>query len=189
MTLEFRCYGSMEQIKVTAAFERLLPRWKAVDLQETERLKNARMQRTEEIASEVDFLKILGHWPAINRYGMGGLPFELPNCVVQLHTIFPLFRAVEDLVIESLTSAVLVYWSTSSATQLLPSGATFRSLLKEGSCVSIFSEDDDLTTEEWCFLVESSELSLFVYGKEENANQIYSPHNRIGTRSEDTNPH
>jgi hypothetical protein len=144
----------MEQTKVTAAYQKLLPVWRAVDLGEVERLETARMQRSKEITSEVDFLKILGYWPATNRHGMDGHPFEFPNCVVQLKTMSPLFRAVEDLVIENLTSAVIVYWATRSAAALLPNGATFPRLLKQTSCVSVFSEDDDAMTAEWCFLVE-----------------------------------
>ena len=91
-------------------------------------------------------------------------PSTLPMSLLTPSQFLPFLREVERLGVQRCLDPVFVFWSTHSAIRLLPSGARFREFMRDAKTVSIFSEDDMESGDEWCFLLESQGLCISVSG-------------------------
>jgi|AGTN01.2.fsa_nt_gi hypothetical protein len=68
-------------------------------------------------------------------------PGSLATRVLSAKDLIPLIRELEHSALVNGARSALVYWSTHSASGLLPHGSAFRDLFQTAHCVSIFSED------------------------------------------------
>lgn len=98
----------------------------------------------------------------LQQVGNGSLP--LSN--LSPDTFLGFLRGVEQLILDERINPIIVYWSSQQAKRLLPKGQRYRELLRDAFCVSVFSEDKREPPDEWCFLVESQQLCLIVYGQQ-----------------------
>jgi diguanylate cyclase (GGDEF)-like protein len=93
-------------------------------------------------------------------------PAALPLSILSLDAALPFIRRAEDLILRENLAPVMVYWAKSTASKILPAGPRFRQMMRDCTCVSFFSEEQDDPPDEWCFLLESRGLSLVVYAQE-----------------------
>jgi hypothetical protein len=158
----------MSPIVVRQAFDRLLPIWKLVDLAECERLEESRVAVGQRGSLDSHVQKVLSFWPESSAS-----EYNSPNSVSQTLPIRNLssasfrsfLRKIEALIIAERFAPVIVYWSSHTVASLLPSGQVFRELLRDCISLSLFSEDNPDSPNEWAFAMESQSLSLVVYGK------------------------
>ncbi|MBX9877722.1 MAG: diguanylate cyclase [Candidatus Obscuribacterales bacterium] len=75
-------------------------------------------------------------------------------------------QKIEQLTLDEKLTPVIVYWSSRDANRLLPSEQKYRELMREAFHLSLFSEDLQDATDEWCFLVMSQLLCTIVYAQE-----------------------
>ena len=97
----------------------------------------------------------------VQQSGQGALPLS----ILPPQTFMPFIRLVERLTVDERLSPVIVYWSRKSVSRLLPPGRDYGTLVRESTFVGYFSEEQLDPPDEWCFLVESPQLCLVVYGQ------------------------
>jgi hypothetical protein len=90
----------------------------------------------------------------------------LPLSILPPQTFMPFIRLVERLTIDERLAPVIVYWSSQAVSRLLPPGRDYGTLVRESTFVGYFSEERSDPPDEWCFLVESPQLCLVVYGQQ-----------------------
>ena len=98
----------------------------------------------------------------VQQSGQGALPLS----ILPPEAFLPFIRQVERLTIEERLSPVIVYWSRHAVSRLLPLGRDYGLLVRESTFVGYFSEEKNEPPDEWCFLVESPQICLVVYGQE-----------------------
>jgi diguanylate cyclase (GGDEF)-like protein len=98
----------------------------------------------------------------VQQSGQGALPLS----ILPPQTFMPFIRQVERLTVDERLSPVIVYWSRKSVSRLLPPGRDYGTLVRESTFVGYFSEERLDPPDEWCFLVESPQLCLVVYGQQ-----------------------
>ncbi len=98
----------------------------------------------------------------VQQSGQGALPLS----ILPPLTFMPFVRLVERLTIDERLSPVIVYWSRQAVSRLLPPGRDYGTLVRESTFVGYFSEERSDPPDEWCFLVESPQLCLVVYGQQ-----------------------
>ncbi|MBS1993066.1 MAG: diguanylate cyclase [Cyanobacteria bacterium SZAS LIN-3] len=98
----------------------------------------------------------------VQQSGQGALPLS----ILPPEAFLPFIRQVERLTIEERLSPVIVYWSRQAVSRLLPPGREYGTLVRESTFVGYFSEERNDPPDEWCFLVESPQICLVVYGQE-----------------------
>lgn len=98
----------------------------------------------------------------LQQAGAGSLP--LSN--LSPDAFLGYLRNLEQLILDRQLNPIVVYWSSQQAKRLLPKGQRYRELMRDTFCVSVFSEDRREPPDEWCFLVESRDLCLIVYGQQ-----------------------
>jgi diguanylate cyclase (GGDEF)-like protein len=98
----------------------------------------------------------------VQQSGQGALPLSILPPV----SFMPFIRLVERLTIDERLSPVIVYWSRQAVSRLLPPGRDYGTLVRESTFVGYFSEERSDPPDEWCFLVESPQLCLVVYGQQ-----------------------
>jgi diguanylate cyclase (GGDEF)-like protein len=98
----------------------------------------------------------------VQQSGQGALPLS----ILPPLTFMPFVRQVERLAIDEHLAPVIVYWSRQSVSRLLPPGRDYGTLVRESTFVGYFSEERSDPPDEWCFLVESPQLCLVVYGQQ-----------------------
>lgn len=95
----------------------------------------------------------------VQQAGVGSLPLSYLN----REQFLDFMRKVEKAAIQE-RSPIIVYWSSRNSKWLLPEGASYRQLMRDAFCISVFSEERDDKQEEFCFLIESQGLCLTLYG-------------------------
>jgi diguanylate cyclase (GGDEF)-like protein len=107
----------------------------------------------------------------LQQAGSGSLP--LSNLSPEAFLGF--LRDAEQFVLDQQINPVIVYWSSQQAKRLLPKGPRYRELLRDCFCVSVFSEDRREPPDEWCFLTESRQLCMVIYGQrmEDASGNVY----------------
>jgi len=93
-------------------------------------------------------------------------PGSLPLSNLKPDDFLGFLRRIEQLIIDERLSPVLVYWSSQQAKRLLPSNQRYRELMRDCFCISVFSEERPEPPDEWCFVLESRQFCLFVYGRQ-----------------------
>lgn len=95
----------------------------------------------------------------VQQAGIGSLPLSF----LSRDQFLEFMRKVErGAILER--SPIIVYWSSRNSRWLLPEGPSYRQLMRDAFCISVFSEERDDKQEEFCFLVESQGLCLTLYG-------------------------
>ncbi len=97
----------------------------------------------------------------VRQGGFGTLPLS----ILPPTTFLTFIRAVEQLCLDEKLPAIIVYWAKHNASLLLPEGPRLKQLMSQCKCVSVFSDGNQQTPDEWCILIESSKVSLVVHGQ------------------------
>jgi len=162
----------MDPQTVTKLLDRLLPVLESIDLDESERLQQARQQMPERQAETKSVLrsKICSLWPVVQKFCSGDVPCTLPMATLSPIQFLPFIREIESIVLDEGIEPVIVYWARHSATKLLPGEACYSELIKAATCVTTFSEHRTKPPDEWMFVVEGQELSLALYGRQGQEN-------------------
>jgi hypothetical protein len=160
----------MDPQVVKQSFEYFSDVWRSIDLPEVELLEDA-ISKAGPIGS-VDhlLLKIRSCWPSETPRDTSdhknGNNYTLPYCELSPHEFLPFIRNVERLAIDEKLASIVIYWSRYTAARLLPGGQQYRELRPNASRISIFSGDIHEPPDEWCFLLESADICLIVYGQQ-----------------------
>lgn len=147
------------------SFDRISPIWKFIDPNECNRLEESRkaIGQTSTVSELAE--RVRSTWHAADLLSEKD-PYNLGMTVVTPRIYIPFVRFVEQLILEAKPPAILVYWSRHSAARLLPVGPTYRKLMRDAFCISIFSEEHEDPPDEWCIWTESRDLCLIFYGQE-----------------------
>jgi diguanylate cyclase (GGDEF)-like protein len=100
-------------------------------------------------------------------------PGVLPLSILPARSYTTFIRAAEQLCLDEALETVIVYWSSASAAPILPNGPRFRQLMRANCGIWFFSEEKQDISEEWCVLIENSNLNLIVYGLESTDSDKY----------------
>jgi hypothetical protein len=155
---------------VMQCFEHFSDVWRTNDLQEFELLADARIKAVR--IGSVDYLlpKIRSYWPSDTLPDTGdhkpGSNYTLPYCELSPHELLTFIRNAERLAIDEQLAFIVIYWSSHTAARLLPAGQQYRDLRTNASLISIFSGNIPEPPDECCFLLESADLCLVIYGQQ-----------------------
>lgn len=109
----------------------------------------------------------------VEQHGQSALSL----CYLAPSEVLPFLRQMEETVIFHGLSPVIVYWSTRDTKWLSSQSAKYlRTIRRDASCVSMFSEHRATEQDEFCFLVYSKGISMIVYGHcsdESSSERIY----------------
>lgn len=99
----------------------------------------------------------------VQQSGVGSLPLS----TLTPEQFLEFIRKVESKSMSEGLAPVIAYWSSHSAKRLMPdpAAASYRQLMREAFCVSVFSEERTDKDDEFCFLIESSGLCMAMYGR------------------------
>lgn len=167
----FLCSGSLEPVYVKKMLGRMMIALRIINALEAARLEDFRQRMDSEQLETKSVLrrKICSLWPVLQQKPLAGEdPCTLPPASLSPSQFLPFIREVENIILNEGIEPLIVYWSRNNAAQLLPDNPCFDELFKAAACVSIFSEQCERPPNEWLFIVESKELSLSVYGRQED---------------------
>ena len=165
----YLCWGSMDPFVVRRAFQYFFPLWQKIDQVESDRIQDARVNVGYSSTNDVMARKVQLGWPVNTRNVDEAevTPRLLSSGAMSLCEVTSFLRYTENLVLEESLVPVIVYWSENTASRILPNAPRFRQLMREATCISFFSQE--LTGPEddgFCFLIESSGLSLIIANRE-----------------------
>jgi hypothetical protein len=158
---------------------RMMIALRVINAREAARLEDSRKHIDGEQLETKSVLrrKICSLWPVLQKPLTGEVPNILPPASLSPPQFLPFIREVENIILNEGISPVIVYWARNDAAHLLPDNPCFDELFKAADCVSIFSEQCEKPPNEWLFVVESRELSLSVYGRQETGEMDQSAEN------------
>jgi hypothetical protein len=175
----YLCGGFLDPQEVNQNITKFLPELRLEDAVACDELEQAR-KNTNCASFDEHIRSVFSLWsPTMPSLYSPSFRYELPAQIISSNILGNNIENTAQFALNELISPVVVFWSSEIAAHLVPSGNTFRSLMKHCSYIGMFSSDTNEIEGKWFFSIESSTLCLLLWGIEQDLNQLPEEKPRI----------